>query len=338
VTGNGSRPLLEARDLTAGFGSHQVLHGVSIRVAPGEIAGVFGLNGAGKSVMMKVLAGMVPAWSGTVTFDGRDVTMLSPEKRVAAGIGNVPQGRQVFPALTVDENLRIGAYTSRRRDKHSYGTRLARIYEQFPILGQRRGQLAGSLSGGEQAALAVGRALINAPKLILVDEPSAGLAPKIVHELGDILRQVVEAGVAMILVEQNVTFGLTLVDRAHILQTGRIVHEGPVGELDHGTLATQLGIGRMLTRTTATALAGRQDDAEVVAETPDGELRVKRTPTKKKPAARKRSAAKKTVSRKTTATRATARKTTTAKKTTARARATKASRNGAPPRSTRKKT
>lgn len=247
-------PLLEVEGLTAGFGSSQVLHGVTFSVAEGEIAGVFGLNGAGKSVTMKVIAGLVPAWSGRVTFDGQDVTSMDAEERVALGMGHVPQGRQVFPSLTVEENLRLGAYTSRRRDRAGYNARLERVLTQFPILADRRSQIAGTMSGGQQASLAVGRALINGPRLILVDEPSAGLSPTVVRELLEILQQVATTGVTMVLVEQNIGFGLRLAHVAHLMQAGSVVHSGPVSELDQQRLAEHLGVGRMLGATAGSAL------------------------------------------------------------------------------------
>ena len=258
--------LLEVEGIRAGFGSTTVLHGVDFSVQEGEIAGIFGLNGAGKSVTMKVLAGLVPAWDGKITFDGTDITNLTPEKRVAMGMGHVPQGRQVFPALTVEENLRLGAYVLRRKDRSRYAGALASVYERFPKLAQRRDQLAGTMSGGEQASLAVARALINEPKLILVDEPSAGLAPIIVQDLYETLRKVAATGVTMVLVEQNVAFGLELANRAHILQLGRVVYEGPVGELDQQTLASHLGIGRMLGSTTSKALKTRQQPRRELSE------------------------------------------------------------------------
>lgn len=251
-------PLLQVDDVTAGFGSSQVLHGVSFTVAEGEIAGVFGLNGAGKSVMMKTIAGLVPAWSGRITFGGTDITNLVPEARVALGMSHVPQGRQVFADLTVEENLRLGAYTSRRRDRAGYAARLDRVLSQFPILASRRTQLAGTMSGGQQASLAVGRALINDPRLILVDEPSAGLSPSVVRELLEILQQVAAAGVTMVLVEQNISFGLRLAQRAHLMQSGAVVHSGPVAELDQQRLAEHLGVGRMLGAATGSALASRR--------------------------------------------------------------------------------
>jgi branched-chain amino acid transport system ATP-binding protein len=250
--------LLELHDVTAGFGAVTVLHGITLTVEQGSIAGVFGLNGAGKSVTMKTVAGVVPARSGTIVFDGQDITRLSPERRVALGMGHVPQGRQVFPQLTVEENLRLGAYTLRRRDKKRYGPALDGVFDRFPVLKDRRGQLAGTMSGGQQASLSVARALINEPRLILVDEPSAGLSPVAQLELREVLQVVKDSGVTMVLVEQNIAFGLSLVDTANLLQTGVVVHTSPVGELDDDTLATHLGIGRVLAGATGSALHARK--------------------------------------------------------------------------------
>ena len=239
-------PLLRAHELVTGFGSTTVLHGVEFEVRDGEIAGIFGLNGAGKSVTMKVLSGLVPAWSGTVELMGQDVTGLPPEKRVAMGIGNVPQGRQVFPELTIEQNLRLGAYQLRRKSRSRYPEVLERVYNRFPILAQRRGQMAGTMSGGEQASLAVARALMSEPRLLLVDEPSAGLAPKIVEELFEVLADLNREGLTILLVEQNVTFGLKLVQTAHLLRTGRVVYSGAVADLDRERVVSELGIGRLL--------------------------------------------------------------------------------------------
>jgi branched-chain amino acid transport system ATP-binding protein len=251
-------PLLQLQEIRAGFGSNTVLHGISMDLAEGETAGVFGLNGAGKSVCMKVVAGLVPAWSGKVMFAGQDVTGLAAEERVALGIGNVPQGRQVFADLTVEENLRLGAYALRRRERDRYAGVLDGVLDRFPVLAERRRQLAGTLSGGEQASLAVARALMSEPRLILIDEPSAGLAPMIVEQLFETLRRVIETGVTVLLVEQNVTFGLKLVDKAHIMQSGRIVYHGEVATLDRQRVAEYLGIGRLLGRTFTAPRTGRQ--------------------------------------------------------------------------------
>lgn len=250
--------MLELQQVTAGFGPVTVLHGVDLVVPEGSIAGVFGLNGAGKSVTMKTIAGLVPARSGRVLFEGEDVTRLSPEKRVALGMGHVPQGRQVFPQLTVEENLRLGAYTLRRRARSRYAAALDSVYDRFPVLRERRTQPAGTMSGGQQASLSVARALVNEPRLVLVDEPSAGLSPKMQLDLREVLQVVKDSGATMVLVEQNVAFGLSLVDTANLMQTGVVVHSAPVDELDDETLATHLGIGRVLAGTTGSALHARK--------------------------------------------------------------------------------
>jgi len=241
-------PLLEVDKIVTGFGAHAVLHGVSIEVRPGEIAGIFGLNGAGKSVTMKVIAGLVPAWGGVVRLGGLDITGDSAERRVARGIGNVPQGRQVFAELTVEQNLRLGAYQLRRRNRQGYGDVLEGVYERFPVLGTRRDQVAGMMSGGEQASLAVARALMSEPKLLLIDEPSAGLAPLVVEQLFHTLENLNRAGLTILLVEQNVTFGLQLVHTAHLMRGGRVVYSGASSSLDRERVAAELGIGRLLAR------------------------------------------------------------------------------------------
>jgi len=253
-----SSVMLELIDVTAGFGATTVLHGVSMSVEEGSIAGIFGLNGAGKSVTMKTIAGTVPTRSGQILFEGQDILEISPEKRVALGMGHVPQGRQVFPELTVEENLRLGAYTLRRRNKKRYGPSLESVFERFPILRDRRNQMAGTMSGGQQASLSVARALINEPRLILVDEPSAGLSPVAQIELREVLQVVKDSGVTMILVEQNIAFGLSLVDTANLMQTGVVVHAANVEDLDNDTLATHLGIGRVLAGATGSALSARK--------------------------------------------------------------------------------
>ncbi|MCW2669964.1 MAG: ABC-type branched-chain amino acid transport system, ATPase component [Frankiales bacterium] len=250
--------MLELHDVTAGFGAVTVLHGVTMVVQQGEIAGVFGLNGAGKSVTLKTVAGIVPARSGQIVFDGVDITRLDAETRVEMGMGHVPQGRQVFANLTVEENLRLGAYTLRRKQRSRYAAALDGVYDRFPVLRERRAQRAGTMSGGQQASLSVARALINEPRLVLVDEPSAGLSPKLQGDLRDVLQVVKDSGVTMVLVEQNVAFGLSLVDTAHLLQTGTVVHSSPVADLDEETLATHLGIGRVLAGATGSALTTRK--------------------------------------------------------------------------------
>lgn len=241
--------VLHVHGLRAGFGAHTVLHGVDLEVNRGEISAILGLNGAGKSVTIKVIGGIVPAWDGQVVLNGEDVTGRTVEQRVQAGMAHVPQGRQLFPELTVEENLRLGGYTIRRRDKARYAEVLDSLYDRFPRLYERRGQAAGTMSGGEQAMLAVARALVSEPDLLLIDEPSAGLAPAIVEDVFELLRQVNDDGVTILLVEQNVAFALDVSDRVHIMQRGQIVHAAPVEELDREELVDHLGIGRLLTAT-----------------------------------------------------------------------------------------
>jgi branched-chain amino acid transport system ATP-binding protein len=249
-----SRTLLRLSDVRAGFGAQTIIHGVDLDVPEGQVTGIFGLNGAGKSVLLKVVAGVVPIWSGSVHLLDTDITSALPERRVALGLAHVPQGRQVFRSLSVEQNLRVGAYTLRRRDRSRYGDQLQRVFDTFPRLAERRRQPAGTLSGGEQAMLAVGRALINDPKVVLIDEPSAGLAPSIVEDLLEVLLQVRTLGLTMLLVEQNIRFGLRLADSACLLQKGRIVYSGETASLDQERLATYLGVGRLLSDDLATGL------------------------------------------------------------------------------------
>jgi branched-chain amino acid transport system ATP-binding protein len=238
--------LLQARGLVAGFGAQTVLHGVDLDVPAGQVTGIFGLNGAGKSVLLKVIAGVVPTRSGSITLAGTQIARLGAERRVALGMAHVPQGRQMFRSLTVEQNLRVGAHVLRRRDRTAYGDELERVFALFPLLAERRRQMAGTLSGGQQAMLAVGRALISRPRIVLIDEPSAGLAPAVVEELLESLLRIREQGLTMLLVEQNIRFGLRLADNACLLQRGRIVYSGSTGDLDSEQLATYLGVGRLL--------------------------------------------------------------------------------------------
>ena len=249
-----SEVVVRLTGVRAGFGAQEIIHGVDLDVPTGSVTGIFGLNGAGKSVLLKVIAGVVPTWAGRIELDGADVAGAAPEKRVALGMAHVPQGRQVFASLSVEQNLRVGAYTLRRRDRARYADNLQRVFETFPRLAERRRQAAGTLSGGEQAMLAVGRALINDPKVVLIDEPSAGLAPAIVEDLLEVLLGVRSFGLTMLLVEQNIRFGLRLADTACLLQKGRIVYSGATAELDQDRLATYLGVGRLLSADLATGL------------------------------------------------------------------------------------
>lgn len=277
-----AEPVLALEGIRAGFGTHAVLHGVDLEVPEGEIVALLGLNGAGKSVTMKVAGGIVPAWEGRVTLDGSDIATLSVEQRVARGVGHVPQGRQLFPELTVEENLRLGGYLLRRHSSGEYRRRLADLYERFPRLDERRSQLAGSLSGGEQAMLAVARALINGPRLLMIDEPSAGLAPVIAQDAFELLRSVKDdSGVSMLLIEQNVALALQVADRIAVMRSGQVVYTATAGRIDRRRLNHELGIGRLL--------AGDRPNG---SRKRGGKRRTSKEPAAKKSAAKK-SAAKK---------------------------------------------
>ena len=250
---------LTARGVVAGFGDHVVLHGVDLSVAPGEALGIFGLNGAGKSVTMKVLAGLVGARAGSVHLEDRDITRMDAEDRVAAGIAYAPQARQLFADLTVEQNIRLGGYVLRRRDKARAAAVAEALYERFPLLHERRNQKAGSLSGGQRATVTVARALASDPSLLLVDEPSAGLSPVAAQDVFGMLSELRQQGLTIVLVEQNITFGFQLVDRAAILQTGQVIYEGDVASLDRDRVAALLGVGTLLGRELdATVARGRR--------------------------------------------------------------------------------
>lgn len=215
--------LLEVSGLHAGYGPVEVLHGIDLTVAPGEVVVVLGANGAGKTTMMRAVSGTITR-RGSVRLAGDDITRTSPDAIVRAGVAQVPQGRGTFVDLTVDDNLRAGAYT---RKDDGVGADIERWYEVFPRLEQRRTQRAGSLSGGEQQMLAIVRALMSRPRLLLCDEPSLGLAPIIVQELFGILGRLNrEEGLSVLLVEQNANLALEIADRAYLLETGTIVASG----------------------------------------------------------------------------------------------------------------
>ena len=221
--------LLELRGVTAGYGAFTALWDVSLRVAAGEAVAVVGPNGAGKTTLLRAISGLIAPRSGSVTFEGAELAGHPAYDVVAHGIALVPEGRRLFPQLTVAENLKMGAYlpSARARFRES----LERVYTLFPALAERQDQRAGSLSGGEQQMLAVGRALMSRPKFILLDEPSMGLAPVMVLRLFDLLRRVREEGYTILVVEQNVRQVLKLVDRAYLLEVGRIKMEGRAAEL-----------------------------------------------------------------------------------------------------------
>jgi branched-chain amino acid transport system ATP-binding protein len=223
-----SEALLEIRGLSAGYGAEPVLFGLDLDVAAGEIVALVGSNGAGKTTLLRAISRLIAA-RGTIRFAGRNLIPLSPEQVFAAGLVQVPEGRQLFPRMSVEENLRMGAFL--RRDAEGVAKSFERIYEIFPILADRRGQAAGSLSGGEQQMCAVARALMAEPKLLMVDEMSLGLAPVIVDQLLDVLSEIRASGVTVLLVEQDVFAAFSIADRGYVLETGQIARKGKVADL-----------------------------------------------------------------------------------------------------------
>ena len=221
--------LLEVEDLWVRYGRAEALRGVSLAVPEQGIVTIIGANGAGKTTLLRTISGLVRSVAGEVRFAGGSIKELPAHRIVALGIAHVPEGRRVFPDLTVEENLRTGAFL--RRDKPAVEADLAEIYRRFPRLFERRRQLAKTLSGGEQQMLAIGRALMGAPRLLLMDEPSMGLAPVVVDEIADIITDISRRGVPVVLVEQNAELALDLADRAVVLERGRVVLEGPAREL-----------------------------------------------------------------------------------------------------------
>jgi len=221
--------MLEIQNVTAGYGHFTALWDVSLRVDAGEAVAVVGPNGAGKTTLLRVISGLIPTRSGTFGVEGTSLTGLAAHQIVAHGIAHVPEGRRLFPALTVADNLKMGAFLPAARAHHAES--LERVYSLFPVLAERRTQRAGSMSGGEQQMLAIGRALMSRPKLILLDEPSMGLAPVMVLRLFDLIRRVREEGYTILVVEQNVRQVLKIVDRAYLLEVGRIKMEGRASEL-----------------------------------------------------------------------------------------------------------
>jgi branched-chain amino acid transport system ATP-binding protein len=222
-------PLLSVEGIETFYGGIQALKGVSLAVPEGSIVTLLGANGAGKSTTLKSISGLVPPARGTVTFSGRRIDGLPSEKIVRLGISHVPEGRELFPELTVLENLKMGAYT--RTDRRAVGRGLERVQAHFPILAERRLQLAGTLSGGEQQMLAIGRALMAEPRLILLDEPSLGLAPMLVEEIFRIIRDIHDRGTTVLLVEQNANKALSIADYGYVLETGTVSLAGDSRQL-----------------------------------------------------------------------------------------------------------
>jgi branched-chain amino acid transport system ATP-binding protein len=221
--------MLTLKSLQAGYGRVPVLKGISLHVRAGEVVTLIGGNGAGKTTTLRAVSGLLPPRKGAVEFDGKDLTRMPPERIVTLGLALVPEGRRVFTSLTVTANLELGAY--HRRDKGEVRRDLEAMRQRFPILKERAHQAAGTLSGGEQQILAIGRALMARPRLLMLDEPSMGLAPRMVTQVYEILAELKAAGTTILLVEQNARAALKVADRGYVLETGRIILDGSAGEL-----------------------------------------------------------------------------------------------------------
>lgn len=221
--------LLEVKELVVNYGVIQALKGISFSVEEGEVISLIGANGAGKTTTLATVSGMIAPVSGTVLLADKAVTHVPGHEIVSMGMAHVPEGRRVFPSLTVLENLKMGAYT--RKDKQEIEDTLTRVYKHFPRLHERVNQMAGTLSGGEQQMLAMGRALMSKPRIILMDEPSMGLSPILVEEIFTIIKEISSQGTTVLLVEQNAKKALSISDRAYVLETGSIVLEGKASEL-----------------------------------------------------------------------------------------------------------
>jgi branched-chain amino acid transport system ATP-binding protein len=233
--------ILEIENLDLFYGDAQALDGVSLSAAEAELVAIVGANGAGKSSLIRTIAGIEQPRSGRIRFRGSDIAGLPSHKVCNLGIGQVAEGRQIFPSLTVLENLQMGAMLPRARAKEA--DTLTHVYAMFPRLAQRRGQIAGTLSGGEQQMLAIGRCLMGQPELIMLDEPSLGLAPALVQELFHTIRQLSQSHLTVLLVEQNVAMSLKLADRAYVLENGRVVLSGTGSELLHNDGVRQAYLG-----------------------------------------------------------------------------------------------
>ena len=224
--------MLTIRNLRGGYGKIEALHGVSLSVRRGEIVALVGANGAGKSTLLKAVSGLLPQWTGEILFEGTPLRGKKPPDIVALGIGLVPEGRWIFPPMTVLDNLRLGAYLRLKKgDREGVSQDLDRVFDLFPILSERREQPAGTLSGGEQQMLAIGRALMTRPKLMMLDEPSTGLAPLLVEKIFETIRRLREEGITFLLVEQNAQGALSLADRGYVLETGQMVLQGRARDL-----------------------------------------------------------------------------------------------------------
>lgn len=233
--------MLKIKDLEVSYGAVQALRGISMEVNDGEIVSLIGANGAGKTTTLHAITGLVPIKSGSVIYDGHDLRKTDPSRIVTMGLAHVPEGRQVFTRMTVAENLAMGAYF--RKDKKAIAEDLERVYARFPRLKERAKQLAGTLSGGEQQMLAMARALMSKPRLLMLDEPSMGLAPILVEQIFDIIRALHKSGTTILLVEQNAQMALSVANRAYVLETGKISMSGDAQELLHNDAVRKAYLG-----------------------------------------------------------------------------------------------
>jgi branched-chain amino acid transport system ATP-binding protein len=233
--------LLELENVSVSYGRIEALHGISLQVAEGEVVALIGANGAGKTTTMRAISGIRPLSSGRITFEGEDITKLRADLRVVRGLCQSPEGRQIFPGMTVQENLDMGAYA--RNDRAAILADLDRVFSLFPRLQERRRQFGGTLSGGEQQMLAIGRALMSRPKLLLLDEPSMGLAPMLIRQIFTIITEISQQGTTILVVEQNAQQALTRAGRAYVMETGRIVKEGTGTDLLHDPAVREAYLG-----------------------------------------------------------------------------------------------
>lgn len=238
-------PLLQVTDMVVGYGRIRALHGITLDVRRGELVTLLGANGAGKSTTMRALSGLLPLGGGRILFDGADISHVKAHERVTLGMIQVPEGRGVFPGMTVQENLDMGCYARPFTSKAEYAAQLDRVFELFPRLAERRSQIGGTMSGGEQQMLAIGRALMARPRLLMLDEPSMGLAPMVIAQIFRIISEINSQGTTILLVEQNAQQALRRTDRAYILETGEITRTGTGTELlsDPAVEQAYLGIG-----------------------------------------------------------------------------------------------
>jgi branched-chain amino acid transport system ATP-binding protein len=233
--------MLQLRSVDAGYGSFQALFGVDLDVKAGEAVGVIGPNGAGKTTLMRVISGLIRPRKGSITMEGTDVVATPPHRIVNLGIAHVPENRRLFPRLSVDDNLKMGAFISDARAK--YAERLEFVFELFPRMKERRTQMAGTMSGGEQQMCAIGRALMSGPKLLLLDEPSAGLAPLVVQQVFELVKRIRSSGLTVLIVEQNVQQVLRVVDRAYLLEAGTIRAAGTAADMMQSDTIRQAYLG-----------------------------------------------------------------------------------------------